>query len=321
MIVKMNIQSIIRPLRILKPVVPLVITYFIGRTIYENWQHVRDATWGLEWTYLLLSFFAMAGLYILRPLVWRLILRHFGHDVSAVVAYRIVRQAELSRYVPGAIWQYVSRVDLANRWGVSPSATMAAALVETVILILSAVIPALLNFDEVLPNLARFQIVLLVLFPMGAVAVLQPRLLNIWVGFFSKKLNQPYSKLKIKWSTIAAIWLTYVVMWSLGCLGVGFFVRGLIGISAAQIFVTGSFFATAWIVAIISIVSPAGVGIRDGIFGLLLGQILPLGAALTIAIGTRMWMTLLELFWTALGVWFVDLPQHLATDKDTGRLQ
>tara|TARA_Y100000588_G_scaffold367536_1_gene434329 strand:- start:387 stop:1337 length:951 start_codon:yes stop_codon:yes gene_type:complete len=316
----MTTQPIIRLFRVLKPVVPLVVTCFIGQAIYENWQHVREATWEFEWAYLLLSFLAMSGLYVLRPLAWRLILQHFGHNVSAVAAYRIVRQAELSRYVPGAIWQYVSRVDLASRWGVSATATMAAALVETVILILSAVIPALLNFEEVLPNLARFQIVLLVLFPLGAVAVLQPHLLNFCMEFLSRKLNQPYSKLQIKWSMVAGIWLAYVLMWTAGCLGVGFFVRGVIEISFEQVFATGSFFAAAWIVAIISIVSPAGVGIRDGIFGLLLSQILPLGAALTIAVGVRMWMTLMELFWTALGVWFVDVPYHLTTDKNTSHL-
>lgn len=304
-----------RALRVLKPILPLGIAYFIGRAIYENWRDVQDASWNFEWFYLLLSFLLVAVFYVLPPLVWKFILQYFGYDISVGAAYRTVRQAELSRYVPGGIWKYISRVHLANRWGVPAMATMAATLVETVVLVLSAVVPALFSFREVLPNLARFQIVLLILFSLGAVGVLQPRLLNICTRFLSEKLNQPYSEFKIKWSAIAGIWAIYVLMWFVSCLGIGFFVRGVIVIPTEQVLPVGSFFATAWVIAMISIVAPAGMGIRDGIFGLLLSQVLPLGTALTVAVGTRIWMTSLELFWTGLGMWVFGASQNLARKK------
>ena len=304
-----------RIFRILKLLVPLVVAFFIGRAIHENWRDVRDAPWDFEGRYLFLSFLLTVGWFVFRPLVWAVILRRFGHPISFGAAYRTVRQAELSRYVPGGVWQYVSRVYLADRWGVPAAATMAATLVETVLLILAAVIPALLNFREALPNLARFQIVLLVLFPLGALGVLHPRLLNIWAGFLARKLKQPYSELRINWSAIAGIWLVYVSMWLVVGLGIGFFVRGVLDIPTEQVPAVGSFFAAAWFIAIMSMVAPAGMGIRDGVFGLLLSQIMPLGAALTVAVGTRMWMTLLELFWTGLGMWFFEGPGDTVLEK------
>ena len=303
-----------RIFRILKPVVPLGVAFFIGRAIYENWRHVREAPWDFEGRYLFLSFLLTVGWFVLRPLVWAVILRRFGHRISFGAAYRTVRQAELSRYVPGGVWQYVSRVYLADRWGVPAAATVAATLVETVLLILAAVLPALFNFREALPNLARFQIVLLILFPLGALGILHPRFLNTWAGFLARKLKQPYSRLKIKWSAIAGIWLVYVFMWLVVSLGIGFFVRGVMEIPTDRVPAVGSFFAAAWFIAIISMIAPAGMGIRDGVFGLLLSQIMPLGAALTVAVATRLWMTLLELFWTGLGMWFFEGPGDAASE-------
>ena len=299
-----------RAFRILKFLVPLVIAFFIGRAIHRNWQEVRAADWTFDGGYLFISVLLTVGWFALRPYVWAAILGRFGHPISYGAAVRIFRQAELSRYVPGTVWQYVSRVYLAGQWGVPAAATMAATIVETVLLVLASILPALLNFREALPRLAGIQQVLLFVVPVVALAVVHPRVLNLWAGFLARRMKQPYSKLEIGWGAVAGVCLTYSLMWLVVGLGVGFFVRGVISIPLTQVPIVGSYYAAAWFIGIISVVAPAGMGIRDGAFGLLLSQAMPLGAALTIAVGVRLWMTLLELVWAALGLWFFDAPHH-----------
>ena len=299
-----------RAFRILKFLVPLVIAFFIGRAIHRNWQEVRAADWTFDGGYLLISVLLTVGWFALRPYVWAAILGRFGHPISYGAAFRIFRQAELSRYVPGTVWQYVSRVYLAGQWGVPAAATMAATIIETVLLVLASILPALLNIREALPRLAGIQQVLLFVFPVVALAVVHPRVLNLWAGFLARRLKQPYSKLEIGWGAVAGVCLTYSLMWLVVGLGVGFFVRGVISIPLTEVPVVGSYYAAAWFIGIISVVAPAGMGIRDGAFGLLLSQAMPLGAALTIAVAVRLWMTLLELVWAALGLWFFDAPSH-----------
>ena len=299
-----------RAFRILKFLVPLVIAFFIGRAIHRNWQEVRAADWTFDGGYLLISVLLTVGWFALRPYAWAAILGRFGHPISYGAAFRIFRQAELSRYVPGTVWQYVSRVYLAGQWGVPAAATMAATIIETVLLVLASILPALLNIREALPRLASIQQVLLFVFPVVALAVVHPRVLNLWAGFLARRLKQPYSKLEIGWGAVAGICLTYSLMWLVVGLGVGFFVRGVISIPLTEVPVVGSYYAAAWFIGIISVVAPAGMGIRDGAFGLLLSQAMPLGAALTIAVAVRLWMTLLELVWAALGLWFFDAPSH-----------
>jgi len=297
-----------RVFRILKFLVPLVIAFFIGRAIHRNWQEVRAADWTFDAGYLFISVLLTVGWFALRPYVWAAILARFGHPISYGAAFRIFRQAELSRYVPGAVWQYVSRVYLASQWGVPAAATMAATIVETVLLVLASILPALLNIREAIPELAGIQQVLLFVFPVVALALVHPRVLNFWAGSLARRMKQPYTELQIGWGAVAGVCLTYFLMWLVVGLGIGFFVRGVISISLTEVPLVGSYYAAAWFIGIISVVAPAGMGIREGAFGLLLSQSMPLGAALTIAVSVRLWMTLLELLWAGLGLWFFDAP-------------
>ena len=299
-----------RTVQILKFLVPLVIAFFIGRTIYRNWQEVQDADWVLDGGYLFISVLLTVGWFALRPYVWAAILRRFGHPIPYGAAFRIFRQAELSRYVPGAVWQYVSRVYLAAQWGVPAAATMAATIIETVLLVLASILPALLNIRQALPRLAAIQQVLLFVFPVVALAVVHPRVLNLWAGFLARRMKQPYTELRIGWGAVAGVCLTYSLMWLVVGLGIGFFVRGVIPISLTEVPLVGSYYAAAWFIGIVSVVAPAGMGIREGAFGLLLSQAMPLGAALTIAVGVRLWMTLLELVWAGVGLWYFDSPEQ-----------
>jgi hypothetical protein len=47
-------------------------------------------------------------------------------------------------------------------------------------------------------------------------------------------------------------------------------------------------------------IAPAGMGVREGVLGLLLRRVLPVGAAFTLAVAIRLWLTLVELVWAAL---------------------
>jgi hypothetical protein len=58
-------------------------------------------------------------------------------------------------------------------------------------------------------------------------------------------------------------------------------------------------YAASWVASMLAVVAPAGMGVRDGVFGLLLSRMMPLPTALTVALAVRLWLTLLELAWVA----------------------
>lgn len=283
-----------------KAAVPLILAFFIGRMIHANWAEVRAEPWRLEPGWLALSFVPASGWFLLRPLGWKLLLRGFGHDVPYGEIYRIFRKAELTRYVPGGVWQFASRIYLTKRYGVGASECLAATILDTVLAGLAAVVPAAWLAASASGSLAAWQRVALAAFPLAALAIVYPRVLNFWAAPLARLLKQSYRPLAIGARQILWIWAMYVGMWGLLAFAMGFFARALLPeISASQLAFIAGCYALAWLAALLMMIAPGGVGLREGILGLLLAQTLAAGTAMTLAVAMRLWLVVMEVVWFA----------------------
>jgi hypothetical protein len=289
-----------RLVQVAKFAVPVILAVLIGRTIYLNWEQVRDADWQFSPLYLAVAVVLSGPWFTYRPYVWKVLLSRFGYEIPFGGAFRVVRQAELSRYVPGTVWQYLSRVYLASRWDVPATACLGATLVETVLLLLAALPAALWNLQEVTPVLGQYQRIVLAVFLIASIGVVHPRILNWWAAILARYAKQPYQELRVGWPILAGIWLSYVVLWFVLGLSLAFFVRGVMLIPLEQFPRLAGDYAASWVASILAVVAPAGMGIRDGVFGLLISRMMPLATALTVALAVRLWLTLLELVWVGI---------------------
>ncbi len=283
-----------------KCAVPLVLAYFIGRQIHGNWEQVRAETWQLDGRWLALSFFPAAGWYLLRPLGWALLLRGFGHNVGYGELYRVFRKAELSRYVPGGIWQFASRIYLTRRFGVGSAACVAATLLDTILAGLGAIVPATWLAASGLTTLGTWQRVALAVFPLLAMAFVYPRVLNAWAQPLSRLLKQPYTALQTSAGRMLGIWAMYAGVWIGLAFGMACYARALLpSLTLGQLAYVAGSYALAWLAALVTMIAPAGMGVREGILGLLLSRIVAAGTAMTLAVAMRLWIILMELAWLA----------------------
>ncbi len=287
-----------------KLVVPLIAALFIGRLIYGNWRQVRNEPWQLEAGYLVLSFVPASGWFLARPLGWKIVIDCFGHSIPFGEIYRVYRQSELSRYVPGGIWQFASRIYLIRRYGVRPSVCLAATLVDMTLAALASMVPAVWAIAAAMPQLGKYQRAVLLVFPLLSFAVVHPRTLNAWAGFLSRLLKQPYTPIRIGAAKLFGVWAMYLAAWVGLTAAMAFFARSLLPAAGSSFaFIAGSY-AFAWLTALLTMIAPAGMGIREGILGLLLGRVLAAGTGLTLAVAMRMWLVAMELVWWAAGRWF-----------------
>ncbi|MEZ5365975.1 MAG: hypothetical protein R2748_27490 [Bryobacterales bacterium] len=67
-----------RAARVAKFVVPLIVIFFVGRVILNNWEQVRTADWDVRPGYLALSFVLSCAWFVFRPFGWNIILNGFG---------------------------------------------------------------------------------------------------------------------------------------------------------------------------------------------------------------------------------------------------
>ncbi len=281
----------------LRWIVPLAAAFFIGRVIWLQWTRVREFDWTFDPRFLVLSFVATSSWFFVRGYVWRALVADFGWSLPYREAVRIFALAELSRYVPGKIWQYVSRVYLAGRWGVPAPAALTSALMDLLLMALASVPFALWRLPDVLPALGRTQQVVFVAFPFAAIAMLHPAVLNRLGARVVPLLKMDFTPVRTGFSRIVILWVLCLLLWIAFGTGFVLFARSLAPISLAQGPAMIGNYAVSWLMGMIAPFAPGGIVVREGILGLLLGKILPLGTALLVAVLSRLWLILLELFW------------------------
>lgn len=285
-----------------KVAVPLILAFFIGRLIYGHWQEVRAEPWRLDAAWLALSFAFAAAWYLLRPMGWTLLIRGFGHDVPYWGIYRVYRKAELSRYVPGGVWQFASRIYLTRSYGVGAPACLAATVLDLVLAALAAPVPAAWLAGSASTSLDGWQRAALLAFPLLTCAIVYPRVLNVWAEPLARLLRQPYRRLETGALQIFGIWAMYVATWILLAFAMACFARALLpDLTGSQLTYIAGCYALAWLAALLTMVAPAGVGIREGILGLLLAQTVAAGTGMTLAVAMRLWIVCMEIIWFAAG--------------------
>ncbi len=292
-----------RGLPVLKALVPLVLAWFIGRMIYGNWQQVRSEPWRLDLPWLAVSFALGAAWHLVRPLGWTRLLRGFDHIVPFWEIYRIYRKSELSRYVPGGIWQFAARIYLTRRHGVSAAACLAATILDMTLAALAAMVVAAWLGGAASSSLAEWQRYALFAFPLLACAVVYPPVFNAWAVRLARLLKQPFRPLEIRTGRMLGLWALYAVMWALLAFAMASFARALLpGLDTERFAHIAGSYALAWVTALLTMVAPAGMGVREGILGLLLSQTIAAGTAMTLAVAMRLWVVTMELAWMAVGL-------------------
>jgi hypothetical protein len=293
---------------ILKYAIPLIIVAFMARAIYQNWQQIQDYPWKFNPLYLAIAFVLSSSWFWFRTALWRSFLVKLKYKLPYLQAFRVFMIAEVARYVPGKIWQYVSRIYLADRYGIPAATTLTSAMVELMIMMIAAGTIAAANFTAILPNVSEEYRYLALGAVLIAIVLVHPKAMLLWSRILAKMLKQDWSPFEIKYLALLEFWLTGVVIWLVSGSGFGFFVLSVVDLPLSTVPSLMSMFAAAWLISLLAIVVPAGFGVREGVLVLMLSTLMPSATAVVIAFASRLWVTLLEVIFLALARIFISGP-------------
>jgi hypothetical protein len=101
-------------------------------------------------------------------------------------------------------------------------------------------------------------------------------------------------------STVALLVAGYAVYWAVTGLAFAALVASLAPLAADDIPLVVAAYAAAYAAGFLALLTPAGLGIREGVLVVALAPVLPAGPALVVALVSRLWMMLVELAGAAL---------------------
>ena len=231
--------------------------------------------------------------YGLVACLWGLAL-HRAAGTRVAAGARIWFLSNLARYVPGNVWSYVGAVELARREGVARRTTLA---VMALTQVLSVGVALLAGLPVLLAERARLgRPALLGAVVVAAGAALAALFRRQLLGLARRRLpGFDPAGLTPSAGTVAWLVAGYAVYWAVTGLAFAALVASLYPLAPADVPVVVAAYAAAYAAGFLALLTPAGLGVREGVLVVALAPVLPAGPALVVALLSRVWMMLVEL--------------------------
>jgi hypothetical protein len=275
----------------------VVIVVVLVAAAARQWDQLQDVDFELSpgWLLAAAPFTFVGG--VLLPLAWRHTVGAYGFDLPSATAVRVWSISQASRFVPGNVALVASRVLLSSREGVPRSLAGASLAIEGGLIVVWGGF-----FASWLPS-SWVPAPLRVLMAVGALGVLVglPWLLRVGGRLVPRFPALAPSALRIRHLYEAV-----------GLYGVNNFVR-----ASGFVFVTAALHTIdprdVWLIigavnlgAVLGMIgiTPAGLGVREGVIAVLLAHRFGAGNAAAFAVAYRAWDFAFELVWIGIAlVW------------------
>jgi hypothetical protein len=234
--------------------------------------------------------------------VWRAYLAALGSPLSATVAARIFFVGQLTKYVPGSIWPVLVQMELAHAARVPRSRTATTA----VLTIVTSVCAGLIAAAATLPFLPagatagfRWTFLLVPVF----LAILHPRVINRTIGWLLRLTGRPPLERPLRGRAVAVAVGWALLSWVVLGAQVWLLATRLGAPLGTGVLLAVGGFAFAWCAGFLALLAPAGAGVRDVLlFAILTAELSP-AAATTVALLSRVLLTVGDLFLAGLFAW------------------
>lgn len=281
----------------------VVVFGFLVLTVINQWSEIQKEGVHFHVLWLIPALIILVLYYVLAAFGWDLILRSLGYRIGFGRAQVAWGQPLLARYVPGSILYVLGRVLLTERAGVPRRISLASIVYEQAISATSAIVVAayfIIRHPDLQGYPERWAVLLLI--PL-AVTILHPKVF----GRLSKKALGAFGRdplpVVMSLRDVVSLIVYYSLVWLAVAFGIYAVARSVTYIPYSDILLVGSAQAIGYFAALVTLVAPAGLGVRDAAFAWAVKAALPgrsfaVGSLISIAV--RGVMTVGELIYVAL---------------------
>jgi hypothetical protein len=230
-----------------------------------------------------------------QALIWHLLTltSHVGIPLPKALAAWFYSQ--LGKYVPGKVFLYLGRLHFYVREGRPIGPVTVAFGVETIGNFASAiftVLVAVLTVDA--PALDPYRWVLAAALVVFLIA-LHPKVIGWLIRIAARVLRRSVFEVTLTYPQLLRYLGLYVVNWLLFGVALYVFIRSFYPLEFSSILYLTGAFSFAGMMGIVAVFAPSGLGVREGILALFLGQVMPVPVALVVSVASRVWLTVIEL--------------------------
>ncbi len=267
---------------------------YLSYVLYRDWRFLTEQQFTPRYEIALFSFLLLIFYIPLLGAVWGIIVKRLGQNIQIRDAMRVRTVGDLARYLPGKVWFFLGRLSLAQKEGVEKPAGFFSILIEVLanlvagILVFFLTLP-FLNFSK-LPNNIYLSFFFL---PLGLV-FLHPKVFSRLLNFGLRILKKKSIEIELKYSLILSVVFFYFILWFLVGFSLFLLSKSIYPLGWGMLLPFTAIYAISWVIGFLSFITPAGLGVREGVFTFLLSAYVPVPIAIILSILTRVVITVAE---------------------------
>jgi len=284
----------------------LAILTFIGRHFLGLWPDIKAISWSFSLLPCGISVLLLVVSFILMAFTWLALAMGMGERISVLDGMTLYFFTSLGRYIPGKIWTVLGAASMAGQFNCSALNIGSSMFYLTLInlqigLLISISGGIFFGMGHDLEISVLYKVLLLAAVAVMLVGfVMNGRVIRLIQKILRR--NMPLADISFK--PMCAAYLLVLTHWVLESLAYYFLIRSFYPLSFTdfpQLLYSVSASTTAGFLALFA---PAGLGVREGVLIVLLGQFMPDTMATAATISSRVWFTVVDMF-TVFGIIFL----------------
>jgi uncharacterized membrane protein YbhN (UPF0104 family) len=288
----------------------LIIFSLVSYKLYEDWASVTWNDIHVKSYWLIFAFFMVVIVNLLQIYIWKKILSIFNFNISFISSFRIEMISQVGKYIPGKVGLVLTKFVECNRLGIPRKVSLIAASYHIGIGLYFQFLIGLLTipviYQTVKDNNIAFSVLYLVSIILIGLIFVYPNSFIFFINIFLRLTGKETIKVQFKIFNWVCICFAYLLLAILG----GFFgfliINTFFPVAFNKIpYIIGTM-SWAFLIGLLNVFAPSGIGVRDGILIGLYSYIIPAPIALVVAITTRIIGTSVE--WLLIGIAFYIKP-------------
>jgi hypothetical protein len=291
-------------------VVSLSILY-CAKMLLSNWQKIQAETFSFQAEYIIGAIAFTSLHFVMLSFGWQILTRVFKCSIPLKIGIPVWFVTYLGRYIPGKVLFVLGRVMAYNSLGTRIGPTTYATILDNIFHIYAALIvgSATMTFVPGFPVFWKF---ILCGGTAGlSVLLLNPHICNFILKRMASKRQQNLEEchVPVTFLKLAGMTVIYAAAYIPLTLGLYYFSKCFTDIPFAHAPWLAGSLGCAMAAGILAIVVPSGLGVREGMFTLLLQFFFAANIAVVFSLATRFMMTVAELLCVGLSALAL-LVQH-----------
>lgn len=272
-------------------------TSFLLINIIKDWPTILQNLSNVNAFFVIQAFVILLLVYPEGAYCWYLVLRKMKLEVSLNKSLGVWIISNTSRYIPGSIWQYLSRVVLSEKIiKISKTQATASTIIEAFFILSGSIIASLLVLNN--KRLTNYNLLYFLAFLLLVVSVFYSRLSKLVLQLLNKITKKDINIDNFVFSLTDSLKLIpfFILNFIINGLALYLIIHSFnISLPLSDVIILSGYYSLSWFLGYISFFAPGGLGVTEVSLAFFLSSLIPTELTFIIAIFYRLLLTLSEL--------------------------